>query len=301
MSESRIETDQNSIMEDKARMKKAYQAQTKHGRTKQSDKPMVMEETNTASTNAVSTINPEPPVPTFQHTSLQGSENHNFKDSNGAKRSWHGSYATVYIQRRDNYKVVSINTTFEVQKDILKPHMIKFKHMVDRLQSLAFKNGLAEDGVVNQEYVLPAQKMSALYEQIMSRLRSLETGESNKIDHNTMLTVLKACEQDILSAKEDGVIAQPRSLVRKTPFLSSVRQFLDVLGNYFAFLDKKIGKIVSGSEKPVFETPAAFTAAMYKPKKTHSLSELDALLDDVQWYHAEMDMTYKSVSKLGGG
>lgn len=291
MSTSPIESNQKSIIEDKARLKKSYQDKTKHGRNKNFNQSTVIDKTNLSSKHDVSTTSAEP-VRTFQNTVLHGFENHNFKDSKGATRSWHGSYSTVLTQRRDNYKVVSVNNTFEVQKDILKPHIIKFEQMVKRLELFAYEHGDAMNRVINQDYVLPAQKMRDLHGKIMNRLQTLETGENDKIDHKTMLAVLKACEQDIMAAKEDGVIAQPRSLVRKTPILSSIRQFLDVLGNYFAFLDKKIGNVVSGSEKPVFETPAAYTAAMYKPKPTHSLEELDALLDDMKWYHAEIDQTY---------
>lgn len=301
MSTLRIDPKQNIIMEDKARVKKAYQAQTKHGRgrTKHSKKSTVIVKTPLSSNNDVSAISTNR-VRTFQNTSLRGSESHRFTDSKGVERNWHGLYTTVYTQSRDNYQVMSINKTLEVQKDMLKPHMIKFKHMVERLQSFAYQNGNAEEGIINQEYVLPAQKLSDLHEKITNRLRTLEIGESNTIDHKTMLDVLKACEQDLASAKEDTTFAQPRGFIRKTPFLSSIARFLDILGNHFAFLDKKIGKMLSGEATPVFESQTAYTAAMYKPAKTHTLKELDALLSDVQWYHAEINQTYEKMTTLSG-
>lgn len=236
---------------------------------------------------------------TFTHVNYtETNHDHKYSDSTGIERQFNFDFQHSITQATSTYEVISMQAYMAVGKNLLNPHMEKLKTVMNRIMGIAFQNSDSDAAIINENYVKSALKMKNLYTNLMSRLSVFNEVDTDKISHELVLTVLKACEQDIELAMEDGVFAQHQEFARTTPILRSLYEFMDILKNFFAFLDKKIGKTLSGDNTPVFANPEEFSAAMFKPEKTDSEAELDKLKADIQWYCREIESEYTRCSEV---
>lgn len=234
---------------------------------------------------------------TFTHVDYTETDHsHKYSDSTGTERQLNFDFKHSITQSSSTYEVVSMQAYMTVGKNLLDPHMDKFQTVMKRMMGIAFQNGNPDEAVINENYVNSALKMQSLHTSLSTRLAVFNEVEADKISHEQVLSVLRACEQDIDDAMTDGVLAQHHEFARTAPVLRSLYEFMDILKNFFAFLDKKIGKILSGDNTPVFANPGEFSAGMFKPEKTDSQASLDNLKADIQWYCREIESEYKRCS-----
>ena len=297
MTTNRMETNQVKIAEDLAKVKQSYRNQVikRRGLTPASNN-LVDTMTHIHEPTTIMVAAPAAATrlrmadKTFTHISSQGSSSTQFTDSHGASRAWQYSFERSHTQNQRTYAVISTQTKLSIEKTLLKQHLEKLKRVVDTLDTLA---------VSNKNYGPSAVRMSGLYITLWARLEILEDTPGHAMSHEKVLSLLKQCREDIELAKEDSVFSQHHSLARNLPVISSVCRFLDILTNFFEFLDKKIGKLVSGDTAPVFQNNNEFSAGMFKPAKTHALAELDNLVADMQWYSKEIETTYQNCAASG--
>lgn len=296
MTTTRMETNQVKIAEDLAKIKQSYRNQVRKGRaptpaanTLADTTNPIHENTNTMLTSPTAAASLNRVEKTFTHISSQGGSKTKFTDSHGASRAWQYSFERSHTQNQRTYEVISTQTQLNIEKTLLKPHLEKLKRVVDTLDTLA---------VSNEHYGPSAVRINGLYITLWARLEILEDTPGHTLNHEQVLAVLKACREDIELAKEDSVFSQHHSLARNLPVINSVCRFLDILSNFFEFLDKKMGKLASGDTVPVFQNNSEFSAGMFKPAKTHALAELDKLVADMQWYSKEIETTYHRVARL---
>ena len=83
-----------------------------------------------------------------------------------------------------------------------------------------------------------------------------------------------------------------RGFVRNCPILRELCVCLDLIANFFDFLDKKIAKMISGDKTPIFSNMQAFKYGMFKPIPTTTARKVDELNNDITWYINEIENEY---------
>lgn len=289
------ETNQELILADKVRLKKAYTNKVHASHAQSHSVPVVPPIIAQSSVVGPKIETPNAPVTQIKSiiltlTHATETFQHEYNDSNGAKRAWKGHAKTVYNYAK-NYEVVSKITSLSVNKTMLKPHMDTLQKLVDSLHALTLKRS---------NYHMVAQKMSDLKTMLTTRLQALDENSQNEVSHSVMLDVLRHCQDDIETTKTDAVIAQHRGFARNTPILRAVLQALDILANVLQFLEQKIGRVICGHVEPVYSDATTFYAAMFKPARTNSLLELDKLTADIQYYIRDIDSKYAHAAVICG-
>ena len=222
-----------------------------------------------------------------------------FKDSDNIQRKWKYDYEHRITQSKIDYAIVGEQSQMLVDKTILDPHMARLETVVHGLMQIAYQDSDAEKQVIDARYVAAANRLKTLYTTMSARIEEMQRSSGIKIPHTQVLEVLKACENDINEAESDESLSQHHSVMRTTPILKTICEFLDVFKNFCAFLDKKIGKMLSGDQSPVFATRTEFALGMFKPAKTDAVAELDKLKTDIQWYCREINSEYDRCARLG--
>lgn len=201
-----------------------------------------------------------------------------------SKSEWtvHNGYC-----QNQTYKV-----TLEIAKNSLDPVLEHLNELVEALNNRAFNlDNNNHPLVINKKYEKVATQMNAMYYQIMSNIDSLR---DNVVDYEEMLRVLRASQCVMKEAQNDGEFGTHRSFVRNCPVLRELCVCLDVMANSFTFLDKKIGKTISGDQSPVFASMQAFRHGMFKPMHTSTMHKVDELNTDITWYIKEIEEAYNS-------
>lgn len=232
--------------------------------------------------------------PEKTHTHQSGSNKFTRSGYNGRIKLTGASKSEFTVHNGD-YKNITHKVTLELTKDSLDPMLARLNELVEALNNRAFE--LDNDNntvVINQRYVNVANKMNAMYYDIMSSMNMLR---DDVIDHTIMLRALQASQTTIKEAQSDGEFAMHRSFTRNCPILRELCVCLDLTVNFFAFLEKKIKKTVSGDKTPVFATMKEFRYGMFKPILTSTALKVDELNTDVTWYIKEIEYSYKQACR----
>lgn len=190
-----------------------------------------------------------------------------------------------------NYSNQTYKVTLELTKDSLDPMLKRLNELVEALKAKAF---ILDDSnqlkVINPKYEVVSRKITTMYDGIMLHMDRLR---GDVIDYKDMLCALRAGQTIITEAQNDGEFANHRSFVRNCPVFRELCVCLDLIVNFVAFLDKKIGKTISGNKEPVFANMQEFKSGMFKPISTSTARKVEELHTDMEWYIKEIEDEYR--------
>jgi len=192
-----------------------------------------------------------------------------------------GTSKKEYTVHNGNYENQTSKITLKLAKDSLDPMLQRLNELVKTLRSKASNH--------NPEYETVANKMNDMRNKITLHMNGL-TGDL--IDYSEMLDALRASQTILQEAQNEGEFAKHRGFERHCPILHELCVCLDLIVNFFDFLDKKIGKTISGDQTHVFENMKAFTCGMFKPIRTVSACKVDELKTDIEWYIGKINDEY---------
>ncbi|MCX7091777.1 MAG: J domain-containing protein [Legionellales bacterium] len=185
----------------------------------------------------------------------------------------------------------TLKATFELAKDSLDPMLQRLNELVETLNNKAFKlDNSNHPVVINKKYEVVANQMTEMYYKIMFHMDTLR---GTVIDYPDMLRALRASQEIVNEAQNDSEFANHRSFGRNCPVLRELCVCLDLMVNFFAFLDKKIGRTISGDKTPFFANMQEFKCGMFKPIPTSTARKVDELNEDMAWYIKEIEEGYK--------
>ena len=191
----------------------------------------------------------------------------------------------------------TLKATFELAKDSLDPMLQRLNELVETLKHLLEKvilnfklDNSNHPVVINKKYEVVANQMTEMYYKIMFHMDTLR---GTVIDYPDMLGALRASQEIVNEAQNDSEFANHRSFGRNCPVLRELCVCLDLMVNFFAFLDKKIGRTISGDKTPFFANMQEFKCGMFKPIPTSTARKVDELNEDMAWYIKEIEEGYK--------
>ena len=208
-----------------------------------------------------------------------------------------GASKSEFTIHNGNYSNQTLKVTLELAKDSLAPMLKRLNELVEALEAKAF---MLDDSnqlkVINPKYEVVSRKITTMYYEIMFHMDTLR---GDVIDYEDMLRALRAGQTIITEAQNDGEFANHRSFVRNCPVLRELCVCLDLIVNFVAFLDKKIGKTLSGNKAPVFANMQEFKSGMFKPISTSTARKVEELHTDMEWYIKEIEDEYKRAKPYG--
>lgn len=203
-----------------------------------------------------------------------------------------GASKSEFTIHNGDYRNQTLNVTLELAKDSLEPMLQRLNELMETLDNKAFRlNSDNKPEVINPKYEAVSRKITAMYYEVIFHMDTLRGGV---IDYKDMLRALRASQVIIKEAQDDGEFAIHRSFVRNCPVLRELCVCLDLMVNFFAFLDKKIEKTLSGNKVPVFANMQEFKFGMFKPIPTSTACKVEELNTDVDWYIENIEGKYKS-------
>ena len=203
----------------------------------------------------------------------------------GASKSW----ITIH---NDNYNNQILEVKLELAKDSLDPMLQGLNELVETLNNKAFKlDNSNHPVVINKKYEVVANQMTEMYYKIMFHMDTLH---GTVIDYTDMLRVLRASQKIVNEAQNDSEFANHRSFGRNCPVLRELCVCLGLMVNFFAFLDKKIGRTISGDKTPFFANMQEFKCGMFKPIPTSTARKVDELNEDMAWYIKKIENKYNN-------
>jgi curved DNA-binding protein CbpA len=208
-----------------------------------------------------------------------------------------GASKSEFTVHNGDYRNQTLNFTLELAKDSLEPMLQRLNELMETLDNKAFRlNSDNKLEVINPKYEAVSRKITAMYYEVMFHMDTLR---GDVIDYKDMLRALRASQEIIKEAQDDGEFATHRSFVRNCPVLRERCICLDLMVNFFSFLDKKIGKTLSGNKVPVFANMQEFKSGMFKPIPTSTARKVEELNTDVDWYIKEIEVEYKRAIPYG--
>lgn len=150
--------------------------------------------------------------------------------------------------------------------------------------------------VINKKYENVANKVNGLYYEIITNIDALR---GNLVNHDIMLRALKASQEAIKEAQKDGEFANHRGFMRNTPVFNQVCVCLDLILNFFGFLEEKIQRKLNHDPKPIYNSMEEFKLGMFKPAKTSTARNIDDLSADIDWYIKQIENEYRCALPMG--
>lgn len=202
-----------------------------------------------------------------------------------------GSSQTDTTVHDGNYANQTSKITLQLAKESLDPMLQRLTELEASLSAKAFRsqdNGHLE--IINLKYAAVAYQITAMSCEIGIQMNTLQ-GEM--IDHHDMLRALRASQAAVQQAQTEGEIFHHRGFVRNCPILRELCICLDLIVNFLSFLDKKIGKIISNDQTPVFANRQDFKNGMFKPPLTNTAQKVEDLKGDIEWYIQEIELRYQ--------
>lgn len=208
-----------------------------------------------------------------------------------------GASKSEFTIHNGDYQNQTLKITLELAKNSLDPMLKRLNELVETLEAKAFVLDSTDHlRVINPKYEAVSRKITTMYYEIMSHMDTLR---GDVIDYQDMLKALRASQKIILETQNDGELANHRSFVRNCPVLRELCVCLDLVVNFVTFLEKKIGKTLSGNKAPVFVNMQEFKSGMFKPIATSTAGKVEELHTDMDWYIKEIENEYKRAIPYG--
>lgn len=215
---------------------------------------------------------------------------------NGRVKLTGASKSELTIHNGD-YNHQTLKVTLEIAKDSLEPMLQRLNKLMETLNNKAFNlDNSNHPVVINKEYVIVANQMTAMYYEVMFHMDTLR---GTVIDYEDMLRALRASLAIVNAAQNDSEFVNHRSFGRNCPVLRELCVCLDLMVNFFAFLETKFGRTISGDKTPVFSNMQEFKCGMFKPIPTSTARNVDELNVDMAWYIEKIENEYKNAIPYG--
>lgn len=183
---------------------------------------------------------------------------------------------------------VTIEYKIEIEKNSLDPMRQSLEELEKTLNNKAFElDNSNQQVVINDKYQIVANKMRAMRSKIENLIITLNDTFINYktlIDCQDMIDALQEIKKIVNDAQNDGEFANHRSFGRNCPVLRELCVCLDLMVNFFAFLDEKIRRTIFGNKTPVFANMQKFKCGMFKPIPASTARKVDELKEDIEWY-----------------
>ena len=219
------------------------------------------------------------------------------KSGNNNRVKLTGASKSEFTIHAGDYNNQTLTVTVKLAKNSLDPMLDRLNELVEALNNKAFTlDNKNKPAVINEKYERVANKMNAMYYEIMASMSVLR---GDLINHDDMLRALQASQTAIKEAQTDGEFSIHRGFVRNCPILRELCVCIDLIANFFDFLDKKIAKMAFGDKTPVFSNMQEFKYGMFKPIPTTTAHKVDELNTDITWYVNEIEREHKDAISYG--